>query len=362
MDPLLPSELAALGHHPASVTVEPQLHNLGNAVTGGIWRVRGEGFSYVLKVVRGDRPDETGRWPVGDDPRHWNYWRREPLAYETDLPDAFAGSGLRAPVCYAVVEREPKVVALWLEDVPPTEEWTVERVARTALQLGRAQGTFLAGRPLPDEPWLSRRWLRAYIASKPVDPSYFDPGHPVWRLDAAREAFPPRLIERLGRLWEERERLLQLVESLPLTLCHLDFWPANLVAHGDDETVAIDWAFAGLGALGEDASNLVPDTVADHFLPASSLPDLDAAVYAAYRDGLRDAGWNGNERTLRLGYTAAGVKYCWLLPLNLARLETDAELRAYGGESAHPLEFVLGERAAMLQLVADWTEEALGQG
>ncbi|MDX6512673.1 MAG: hypothetical protein QOE36_2177, partial [Gaiellaceae bacterium] len=263
-----------------------------------------------------------------------------------------------APECHAALERGPHEIALWLEDVQPTEAWSVERVARTALELGRAQGTFLAGRPLPDEPWLSRRWLRAYVESKPARPELLDDEHPVWRLDAVRAAFPPSLRARLRRLWAERERLLALVESLPLTPSHLDFWPANLVPRGG-ETVAVDWAFAGLAALAEDASNLVPDTVADHFLPSSVLPELDAAVYGAYREGLREAGRHGSERELRLGYTAAGVKYCWLLPQMLARLSEESELGAYGGEEAQPLEFVLTERAAMLELVAGWTEEAL---
>src|SRR5438309_4827997 len=121
------------------------------------------------------------------------------------------------------------------------------------------------------------------------------------------------------RLHEDRERFLFLLESLPRTLCHLDVWPHNLIARGDEDTVLLDWAFVGDGALGEDIGNLVPDSVFDLFLPAKLLPELDAAVFGSYVAGLRDAGWEGDERVVRLGMCASAVKYEWLLPWILQR-------------------------------------------
>ena len=176
------SELAGLGHDPAGATLEPLTHNRANSVTGGIWRVRGRDVSYVLKVLRGDRPDESGRWPTSDDPVHWNYWRREALVYETGLPEAFAGSGLRAPECHAAVVRGPHEVALWLEDAQPTEEWSVERVARTALEPGARRGRSSPdGRSRTSRGSVGAGCARTSRRSR-CGRSSLDDEHPVWRL------------------------------------------------------------------------------------------------------------------------------------------------------------------------------------
>ncbi|SEG97320.1 hypothetical protein SAMN05444920_110317 [Nonomuraea solani] len=79
------------------VVMEPLTHNPLNAVTGGIWRVRRGSRSAVLKVLtrRKDAPDG---WRHSEDPRHWNYWRREADVYADGLPRLWAGSGLRDSV------------------------------------------------------------------------------------------------------------------------------------------------------------------------------------------------------------------------------------------------------------------------
>lgn len=70
----------------AVVAVEPLRHGLGNAATGGICRVRGTAGSAILKVARlPAAADPAKAFPASDEPDHWNYWRREALAYETGL-------------------------------------------------------------------------------------------------------------------------------------------------------------------------------------------------------------------------------------------------------------------------------------
>jgi thiamine kinase-like enzyme len=61
-------------------------------------------------------------------------------------------------------------------------------------------------------------------------------------------------------VWDERETFLSWIERAPRTVCHLDLWPRN-VFDDDGATVLIDWAFVGIGAVGEDVGNLVPDAV-----------------------------------------------------------------------------------------------------
>ena len=62
-------------------------------------------------------------------------------------------------------------------------------------------------------------------------------------------------MDRFFRLWEERDRFFDALDRLPQTLCHLDSLRPDLFARetedGDYQTVAVDWAFAGLGAIRE---------------------------------------------------------------------------------------------------------------
>ena len=250
------------------------------SATGGIWRADGR----IVKVLRSDRVGHP-YWPAEPHPENPLWWRREADAYASGLlPDG----ELRAARCERVVERDDGSVALVLEDIEglPATDWPLERFGPAARQLGRWQGSF---RAVPDVPWLSRDWLRAYVERR-----------------AEECAAEP--------LWADREALLDALDRVPRTLCHLDVWPRNLF-DDDGATVAIDWAFVGIGAVGEDAGNLVPDSVLDGFLPPERIDELHDLVWTEYLAGLRDSGWPGEERDARLAFcVGAALKYVWLRP------------------------------------------------
>jgi thiamine kinase-like enzyme len=144
-----------------------------------------------------------------------------------------------------------------------------------------------------------------------------------------------------------REQLLAVLGSLPRTLCHLDFWTKNLIRRADGSIVLLDWAFVGDGAIGEDIGNLVPDAAFDHFIPAASLPDLEAAVLAGYVDGLSDAGWSGDPALVELGMCASAVKYDWLTPLMLTAASAERQVR-YGGDEEIDADYRFRERGLAL--------------
>ena len=345
-----------LGRDPGPHTVTPLLHNTGNPVTAGIWRYAGEGWSVVHKRIT-----RTGsgvdHWASSDTPDHWNYWAREPNAYQSALTaNAYADAGIRGPNPLAAFDR-PDGVDLWLEDVvgTPGDQWDIDTVTDFATRLGRGQGSYLAGRPLPDVDWLSRRWLRQYVASKPVDGSvlYEDAAWQQPGLADAFRALRPRLIQ----LWEDREILLSAIEALPQTLTHSDVWPKNLIESGGDH-ILLDWASVGVGAIAEDAANLVPDCFWDGFLPMPALDEVAERVWTGYLDGLRDAGWVGDERAARLGFTAAGaVKYAWLAEHTIRRLQL-GELKSYGGYSQLSVDELFETYAGVFNLLLDWADEA----
>jgi hypothetical protein len=67
--------------------------------------------------------------------------------------------------------------------------------------------------------------------------------------------------------------------------------------------VAIDWAYAGIGALGEDLMGLL--RVFNQEGTPGFHRALDEVLFAGYLDGLGDAGWEGDPRLARLGFTTA---------------------------------------------------------
>lgn len=120
-------------------------------------------WSVVLKIVRNPAGLEVAPGYVlpPDDfpPTHFSYWKREALAYQSGVLDDLP-RGIAAPRCFAVVEATPQVFWLWLEDLATAAApWTLARYRETAHQLGHWNGAYLAGRPLPAQPWLHYDWL-----------------------------------------------------------------------------------------------------------------------------------------------------------------------------------------------------------
>jgi Phosphotransferase enzyme family len=298
--------LERLGVDPAGADADGDELQHNRWLSPGVWRIRtGNGQRAVLKYAQvGRARGETAwdaHWTAGDlDPHRWTYWRREPLAYQSGLPAAYAGSGIVAPACLAldVGDTDAALLLEWIDD---------------------------------DEAW----------------------AHPV-----VRENFPPGLREAVQLVHASRERLYQISESLPRTLCHLDFWPKNLIRRADGQIALLDWAFAGVGASGEDPGNLVPDSVFDHFIPAAEMPDLEQAVFEGYLAGLREAGWDDDPRLVRLGMWSSAVKYDWLAAFTLSQAPVQRQYR-YGGGGEIDAGFKFRERSRALLFNAGWARQAL---
>jgi hypothetical protein len=325
-------------------------HNKGNRATGGIWRVTGrDGDRAVLKICT---PHGEGRWETSEDPRHWNHWRREVLAYETGLTErAFGDAGITGPRLLKAEERADGSYGLWLEDVDgaPGFSWSVPRLGAFARGLGATQARW-AGRPLPRDPWLSRSWLREYVAHQDV-PARLDWDHPQ-----AAAAWPAELRAGLRRLWEGRDALLAATQAAPRTLSHLDVWPMNLIADGA-RTVLLDWSFVGDGAVGEDIANLVVDCVTDGRMPAELLPEIHDTVVSGYLAGLRDGGSAVGEDTVRRAVAAAGAaKYSWLAPMMLGRLAAGGPVNSVAYDPDSDAATVLARRVPVFRLILRWVE------
>ncbi|WP_233712172.1 aminoglycoside phosphotransferase family protein [Kribbella turkmenica] len=326
-------------------------HNPLNAVTATVERVTyADGRTLVRKVLQ--KPvSSTGPWAASEEPRHWNYWRREVEVYRDDeLRKQLADAGLVLPAAGVVEHADGATITM--EDIhgaPGTEFSLAEHAA-----LARACGRWQA-RPAGDRSWTSTGFLRDYSTTRDVPWDLVD-DDTAWRQPLVVETWPPGLRAAWTTLVAHRNDLLDLMARLPRARCHLDFWVSNVIQRPTGELALLDWAFTGDGALGEDIGNHVPDAVFDLFWPAERLPELAETCIDNYLDGLREAGWRGEPDDIRLAVMASGVKYAWLLPGLLARA-SDSSHNAYHQQADS--RFLFHQRGQALMFVADWCAQAL---
>lgn len=349
MDLLLSEALVRVGLEQDGWQVTVPQHS--RWLTAGIWELTKGGRQLVVKrLARGREAGTTAftmHWSQDcESASRWNYWLREPLAYQSGVVQSFAEEGLRAPICVGVdISEDDAVLAMEFVDGTPAENWDIDAYAEAARCLGAAQGRIALGDEIPDPQWLSQGFLRAYSTEKPAIWELLDDDR-AWDQPVVADNFSPALRSAANELHAQRDRLYSVLESLPRTLCHLDFWTKNLIAT-DDGVVLLDWAFVGDGALGEDIGNLVPDAAFDFFVEPDQLPQLRAATLDAYVGGLRDAGWHGDPRTIELAMAASAVKYDWLTPLMLERASA-TEQKRYGGEPVTDSDEFFAKRGAAL--------------
>jgi hypothetical protein len=194
---------------------------------------------------------------------------------------------------------------IWMEDIrDAVGTWSLEDYRGVARCLGQFNGAYLVGKPLPDYPWLSRRWLRQYVehAAPALCLLLEHCNHPLIRrifLDVT-----PAFIQQT---WDARYAFLSAIEALPQTFCHLDAFRRNLFLReleGRHEPTAVDWSYCGIASLGEEIAPLVHASVGLGAVgPADELA-LEQTVLEGYLAGLRDAGWRGDPDLVRFGYAA----------------------------------------------------------
>jgi hypothetical protein len=348
-------------HEPAALLAECEALARPGAASSALYRLSGtalvgaveRAWSVVLKTI-----EPAAGEP---DPASIFYPRRELLLYQSGVLDDLP-AGLRAPCCYGWDTRPDGSVWLWLEEIREEgeREWPLARWALAARRLGRFNGAYLAGWPLPQTPWLGGRRLRTWLARHEPQVARIAaaPGNP-----AVRRFWPQSVVDGILRLWEERNALCTALERLPQTFCHGDAIRRNLFARcgadGAEETVAIDWEYAGLMAAGEEIGQMVSVASAFFDVAPGELPALDEALFAGYVAGLHEAGWDGKERHVRFAFAAhAALRNAFnavgaTLPDEAGRA---AALQRFG----HSWEALAEARAAARPFLLERAQEARG--
>jgi hypothetical protein len=269
-------------------------------------------WSLVLKESQAQVSSTSLGHNTSNDPKSQWYWKRELLVYQSGLFDELP-EGFATPQVYCI-EDEPEFNRVWMEDMRDDVGmiWPLQHYGHVARHFGRFNGLHLAQHPIPSWPWL----MNGFLASRISKSEWADFAH---HYPTLRESNP--LVQRgwnddlfaaFDQIWHEREHFLQVMANLPQTLLHNDAGRKNLFARrypdGNVETVAIDWGFTGMGAIGEDLATIVSQSVYwFNGVRPEELPELDAIIFPAYVQGLRDVGWQGDPALARLGYTLCVV-------------------------------------------------------
>jgi ketosteroid isomerase-like protein len=295
------------------------------------------------------------------DPATWYYWKREALFYQSGLA-ADLPIGLAAPRCYGVIEYSEEEIWVWLEAVREATNrvWPLSHYGIVARHLGQFNGVYLAGRPMPTQPWLTRgRWHDWEAFAAP----FFSDLRTWCQHPAAQRTLPEPNVQRMAALWSKRDELMQALLQLPRCFCHNDAFRRNLFsrhnADGDWQTVAIDWAFTGSSSVGEEIARLVMGNLVSLEVSVEQAAALDATVFAGYLAGLQTAGWRGDRSIARLGYTIAialvGMEFL-CIALQGMHSNTPPEIveRIFG----HPLDQVEKQHAGMFAFALDLADEA----
>jgi hypothetical protein len=306
----------------------------GNPVSVGLYRFEGMGqgqdeyipWSVILKIIQSPSNVNWVDMGEGDDQTHWNYWKREPLVYQShlleDLPE-----GMMAPRCFNVTELPGQVFWLWLEDIVDSYEgeWPLDRYALTARHLGRLNGMYLTQRPMPAFPWLSMHRVRQWVTSMPWQTT-------PWEHPRVLARYPKPEVNTFRHMLIEHERFLAKLELLPRTISHGDTYPTNFKSrHSDgqqEQTVALDWALMGIAPLGDDLGQFVFGT--QTILKDTDRVAVDRVLFENYIKGLRDFDCQVDPRWVRFGYTTlaalrVGLFQLFLLGEDIQRGDVPAE-------------------------------------
>jgi hypothetical protein len=331
-----------LGHGPGQVSLVEvrQIHDPFNQTTAGLYRLSGTAsdsgtarqWSLIAKAVHAS----DDRFGSTDDRADPNYWAREALLYRSGMLDDLPS--LRAPRCFGV-DLGKGTAVIWLEDIARggSSPWTEARCELAAHCLGRFNGAYLAGRrPLPSTNLVTSTWHRDTVEALP---------------DLSGEP-----------LWERRVALLDVLDRLPQTFCHLDAFSRNLfVDEHRGDVRAVDWSYAGIAPVGAELAPLVVASVCFYDAEPDDLETLETAALDGYTAGLRAAGWQGDPALARVGYAASAAARYGLFPM-AAFLADDSMRTRFERIFEHSAEDIASRWSIIASFLLDRADRALRGG
>ena len=215
-------------------------------------------------------------------------WTDEPRLFRCGLAAALP-DGLRFPRLWHVDEA-PDRITLWMEDVPDTTAWDIDRYRRTARALGRLHGRW-PEEAASAELGLRRRDLSPLFAGKICNfdlPVQAD--ERFWGQPAVAAATDDRYRDDLQRLATAVPGMLARVEALPHGAAHGDATPDNFREPDHRTIVAIDWSYGSVAPAGADLAQLFVGRFESGVQDPDTAPEVLAAVVDGFQEGAADEG------------------------------------------------------------------------
>ena len=297
----------------ASWDIEPVHGGFGSAIGGTSlyrFKIRAASrmtFSFILKILQ-ERKGEDVRSPY--------YWKREYEVYRSGLLAELPADTFRAPRIFDLQDFGDSCW-IWMEDIEDDKgEWTLADFGDIAERLGRFNGAWLTAKPLPDFDSLTTNWHSAIVPA--LAPAFHDLDR-LLESPLARLTLPIEDKDEITEIWHDRLLFQEALAALPRAFCHTDAFRRNILRRNDDVAL-LDWALASIGGIGEELVCLVAVSLYYEGFSAKYADQLDKVVFAAYIEGLRLAGWAGDAKQARIGYT------CGMVLRGLAGVKQDLEL------------------------------------
>ncbi|GIP33650.1 hypothetical protein [Paenibacillus sp. J2TS4] len=282
---------------------------------------REQNYALILKILKPD----SARNQVD----HYYYWKREALVYYSGILNLLP-SGIRAPLCHAVEEYPDENVWIWLEDIAfesIQSNWLFTHMCKISYLLGKYNGAYITGNPLPNESFLCHTWMRSWVE---VCAAYAKP------IEEQKVIWDSCLIDFIGKssMWElyhnNRNRvnsLLETLELLPRVFAHQDVHWDNIFIeklNGSDSLIAIDWQFASISGVGEELGRMFGYALLKKKVPVNKVEEYKEELFLNYMQGLRDVGWDGNSKLARFGFTASSsLRFIMVIDKLISNLEKD---------------------------------------
>ncbi|UNK20278.1 phosphotransferase [Paenibacillus sp. N3/727] len=271
-------------------------------------------WSIILKVIKPDSEEK-------DDIKHHNYWRREALLFESKLLDNLSGY-IKAPNTYLVEEQNDGTIWLWMEQVNGLFAHSQEQFNFIAHRLGMFNAEYLTAKAIPDEIWVCKSWLKSWTTS-----SRKYAANPESYINQLQDEEIKYIWKWFKELTEEINEKLASLSNLPRVLAHQDLGQKNMILTPNDQLVLIDWQFMSISGIGEDLGKMFGANMSLGIIPTDQYEAYRDSLFYSYIKGMRDMGWEGDERLARYGYCiSTALRSVWEVPhlcSLAAQLESD---------------------------------------
>ena len=228
---------------------------IGNPTSLGVYRVGGtvmigdqlQPFSLVVKHLA-----QGNAFMDASDPRHWNYYRREIVFFESKIASRIPAS-IGYPKYLGQTEIEDGTYLFWNEDLGDlTKSQFTWQSCLTAARLV-AELNSIDISDSAEYPWLSVGTPTGWLAFKE---QFFAPFYSALLEIAATDQTRALGFDLYGAYLPQQERFVELMGNARQTFVHGDFNLNNLVmvANREYELIALDWQLCGVAAIGSEVA------------------------------------------------------------------------------------------------------------